>query len=266
MSDIALLDHDEPHPVRVHREDGSSPFFLTCDHAGKRIPRKLGDLGLPAHELERHIAWDIGALATSVHLSGRLNATLVEQVYSRLVVDCNRKRQMPSFITEVSETTEIPGNMNLHEDHVSAREREIHTPYHDQIVDLMDHRQRSGRPNVLIAMHSFTPVFKGEKRPWHIGLLYNRDDRLAAILHDVFSEHDVVVGDNEPYAISDDSDYGIPVHGEDRGIPHIEFEIRQDLITDSRGQQQWAALLAEVLQQALARLQSCHPETVMAAD
>ncbi|MEM7124441.1 MAG: N-formylglutamate amidohydrolase [Pseudomonadota bacterium] len=266
MSKIVILDHDEPHPVRVHREHGLSPFFLTCDHAGKRIPRKLGDLGLPAHELERHIAWDIGALATSAHLSARLDATLVEQVYSRLVVDCNRKRDMPTFVTEVSEATEIPGNMGLRDEHVAAREREIHTPYHDRIVDLMNHRERTGRPNVLIAMHSFTPIFHGNARPWHIGLLYNRDDRLAAILHDVLTEHDVVVGDNEPYAISDDSDYGIPVHGEERGVPHIEFEIRQDLIADDAGQKRWAALLEDVLRVALQRLEAHYPEAVLAAD
>jgi len=255
MTEFRLLDSDEPHPVVVHRADGTSDLFLTCDHAGKRIPRRLGDLGLPANELERHIAWDIGALATSKLIAERLDATLVEQVYSRLVADCNRAPHMPSFVAPLSEDTHVPGNLDLEPHHTEARRREIHAPYHDRIVELLDARAADERRTVLIAMHSFTPVYKGEERPWHIGLLYNRDDRVARIVEKLLRREDrLVIGDNEPYAISDDSDYGIPVHGERRGIPHLEIEIRQDLIADERGQREWADRLTPLFEEILAHL------------
>jgi predicted N-formylglutamate amidohydrolase len=254
MTDFCLLEPDEPHPVVVHRENGRSDLFLTCDHAGKRLPRRLGNLGLPPAELERHIAWDIGALATSKLISKRLDATLVEQVYSRLVVDCNRAPDMPSFIAPVSETTEIPGNRGLTAEQVAARLREIHKPYHDRIVQLLDARAAAGRRTVLVAMHSFTPVFKGMARRWQIGLLYNRDRRVARILRELLAPTGLAVGDNEPYAITDTSDYGIPVHGEQRGIPHVEIEIRQDLIADAPGQREWAERLAPMFAELLRRL------------
>ncbi|HSG57250.1 MAG TPA: N-formylglutamate amidohydrolase [Paracoccaceae bacterium] len=254
MPDVALLEADEPAAVVVHNGDADSPIFLTCDHAGKRIPRKLGDLGLPAAELERHIAWDIGALATSKLLSQALDAPLVEQVYSRLVVDCNRPTRSPTFIAPLSESTEIPGNLNLSADAIAAREREIHRPYHAQITAMLDARKAAGKPTVLIAMHSFTPVYKGAARPWQIGLLYNRDARMATILHELLAGTGLTVGDNEPYAITDDSDYGIPVHGEQRGLPHIEIEIRQDLIGEAAGQREWAERLAPMFQDAAARV------------
>jgi predicted N-formylglutamate amidohydrolase len=254
MTEFRLLDDDEPDPVTVHREHGTSPLFLTCDHAGRRIPRRLGDLGLPAAELTRHIAWDIGALATSKLISDRLDATLVEQVYSRLVVDCNRAPNMPSFIAPISETSEIPGNVALDPSEIAAREREIHRPYHDAIAKLLDGRAAAGHESVLVAMHSFTPVFKGVKRKWQIGLLYHRDTRVAQILHELLAGEGLEVGDNEPYAITDTSDYGIPVHGEQRGIPHIEIELRQDLIADEKGQREWAGRLVPLFERIPALL------------
>lgn len=254
MTDVALLEADEPDPVVVHNTDGRSPIFLTCDHAGRRIPRRLGDLGLPAGELERHIAWDIGALTTSRLLSAMLDAPLVEQVYSRLVVDCNRPTRSPTFIAPLSESTAIPGNLDLSDGEIAAREREIYAPYHARITQMLDARKAAGIPTVLIAMHSFTPVYKGVARPWQVGLLYNRDTRMAAILHELLAETGLTVGDNEPYAITDESDYGIPVHGEQRGLPHIEIEIRQDLIGDVVGQREWAERLAPMFREAAARV------------
>lgn len=254
MTEFRLLGPDEPHPVVVHRENGASDLFLTCDHAGRRIPRRLGDLGLPPFERERHIAWDIGILGTSKLISDRLDATLVEQIYSRLVADCNRAPDMPGFIAPISETTEIPGNRNLSPEQVAARMREIHKPYHDRIVELLDARATLGRRTVLIAMHSFTPVFKGVARRWQIGLLYNRDRRVARILHELLAPTGLEVGDNEPYAITDTSDYGIPVHGERRGIPHIEIELRQDLIAEPAGQREWAERLAPMFEEVVRRL------------
>ena len=243
-----LLGPDDPHPVQVERAGGESPVFITCEHAGRKIPQRLGDLGLQASDLERHIAWDIGAASVSRHLSSRLDATLVMQTYSRLVIDCNRSPGHSDSIATVSEHTQIPGNRDLDPGHVDARVEEVFQPYHDAIGSALDSRRDKGRDSILIAVHSFTPVFKGNARPWHVGLLYNRDDRLARILADLVGVEDsLCLGVNEPYAISDETDYTIPVHGEGRDIIHIEFEIRQDLIASEDGQRAWGARLEEWL-------------------
>jgi predicted N-formylglutamate amidohydrolase len=177
-----------------------------------------------------------------------MDACLVEQIYSRLVIDCNRQPAVPSSIPEISEATAIPGNVGLSDEARTARRIEIFEPYHARIRGLLDRRAREAQETILVAMHSFTPVFKGFVRPWHVGVLYNRDSSFARILLDLLvKEGDLVVGDNEPYQVSDESDYGIPVHGERRGIPHVELEIRQDLIADAGGQAAWAKRLAWLL-------------------
>jgi predicted N-formylglutamate amidohydrolase len=250
-----LLTTGDPHPVSVERPEGASPFFLACDHAGNRIPDRLGTLGVADAELRRHIAWDLGAAEVSRDLSARLDATLVLQGYSRLVIDCNRAVHRPDSIPAISEHTAIPGNRDLHPDHAAARAREIFHPYHDTIVDALDARRAGGRDSVLVCVHSFTPVYKGERRPWHVGLLYNRDARLARVLSELMArDPDLCIGDNEPYAISDETDYTIPVHGEQRGILHVEIEIRHDLIECAEGQREWAGRLEAWLTRAWAQL------------
>lgn len=250
-----LLQADEAGPVRVLREAGRSDFFLTADHAGQTIPRRLGTLGLPESERARHIAWDIGIAGVTERLSAALDATAVFQAYSRLVIDCNRGHGVDSSIPTVSETTEIPGNRDLSPDDRAARQREVFVPYHARIRALLDARAEAGRRTVLVAMHSFTPVFKGERRPMHVGVLYNRAPRLARILLDLLrTEGDLQVGDNAPYSVSDSTDYTIPVHGERRGLEHVEIEVRQDLIADEAGQAAWAVRLARLLREADAEL------------
>ena len=254
---LRLLDPAEPPPFTVEHAGGASPFFLTADHAGKLLPRRLGDLGVSAAERERHIAWDIGIAETSRRLADRLDAFLILQTYSRLAIDCNRSPEVPSAFCVVSEATEIPGNRDLTPAQRQMRIAEIFEPYHARIAAELERRRSEGRPTVLIAMHSFTPVFKGVARPWQIGVLYNRDPSFAHILRDLLkTEGDLTVGDNEPYFISDESDYGIPVHGEGRGLPHVELEIRQDLIAEPAGQQAWADRLARLLPLAYDRLRS----------
>lgn len=254
---LRLLAPDEPHPVEDGRLDGASPLFLTCDHAGRRIPRSLGTLGLPDSELERHIAWDIGIHAVSRLVSDALDASLVAQTYSRLVIDCNRDLSVPSSVCEISEATRVPANIDISPQDRRARQESLFWPYHNRIAAALDDRGAAGRPTMLVAMHSFTPVFKGASRPWHIGVLYNRDRTVADIVLDLLrSEGDLVVGDNEPYFISDETDYGIPVHGERRGIPHVELEIRQDLIADPAGQRAWSDRLVRLLPEAYRRLET----------
>ena len=257
-SEFRLLAADDPAPVRVLRPGGSSDFLLTADHAGRAIPKRLGDLGLPASELERHIAWDIGIAGVTERLSEALDATAVLQTYSRLVIDCNRRPEWPTAIPEISEATRIPGNEGVSETEREARRREIFDPYHARIAELLDARRDGDRRTVLVAMHSFTPVFKGEARSVEVGILYNpeaQDIRLARIMLELLrAEGDLVVGDNAPYAITGNSDYTAPVHGEARALPHVEIEIRQDLIVAATGQAAWATRLARLLPAADTRL------------
>jgi predicted N-formylglutamate amidohydrolase len=248
MTEAALLDPDEPGPVTLENERGSSVFFLTCDHAGRAIPRRLGRLGLAEDETLRHIAWDIGIGAVGRLLSQLLDATVILQTYSRLVIDCNRDPNVPSSIPEISETTEIPGNRDLGVAARQTRVAAIFRPYHDAVAAALDRRAAEGRDSVLVALHSFTPVFKGISRPWHVAVLFNRDSRLAHPLAELLrAEGDLFVGENEPYAVSDLTDYTVPVHGERRGLPHVEIEIRQDQIAEPAGQTAWAERLARLL-------------------
>jgi predicted N-formylglutamate amidohydrolase len=243
-----LLGSTEVPPVHELNATGGSPFLLTSDHYGRLIPRVLGDLGLPESELTRHIAWDIGIAGVAEALSGHLDAHLVAQRYSRLVIDCNRPPTAPSSIPIISETTTVPGNEGLARDDAEARRRQIFDPYHRRIDEVIDARLAAGMPTVLLSLHSFTPVYAGIARPWHVGTLYHRDTRLPPrLLKHLRREADLVVGDNEPYAVSDETDYTIPVHGEARGLMNSGIEIRQDLIGDASGQQQWAERLARVL-------------------
>ncbi len=220
---------------------------MTCDHYGRSIPRILGDLGLPTSELTRHIAWDIGIAGVAEALSRQLDAHLIAQRYSRLVIDCNRPPAAPSSIPRISEATVIPGNEGLARDETAARRRAIFDPYHRRIAEVIDQRLRASMPTVLVSLHSFTPVYAGIVRPWHIGTLYHRDTRLPPLLLKLLrAEPDLVVGDNEPYAVSDETDYTIPVHGEARGLMNTGIEIRQDLIADHAGEMQWADRLARI--------------------
>lgn len=243
-----LLDGEEVPAVFEQNSAGRSPFLLVGDHFGRRLPGRLGKLGLPDSELVRHIAWDIGIAPVATALSDRLDAHLIAQNYSRLVIDCNRPPHVTGSIPRISETTRIPGNEGLADEAIEARRREVFDPYHRRIGEVIDHRERSALPTVLVALHSFTPVYKGLARRWHVAALYRRGGTLPSLLLQALrAESDLVVGDNEPYAVGDDTDYTIPVHGEARGLINTGIEIRQDLIADALGQQQWAERLARIL-------------------
>src|SRR6267142_4665356 len=242
-----LLGSDEVPPVLELNAAGRSPFLLTCDHYGRLIPRALGDLGLPESELTRHIAWDIGISGVAEALSGHLGAHLIAQRYSRLVIDCNRPPCAGSSVPRISEATTIPRNEGLSREAADLRRQVVFDPYHRRIDEVINQRLHAGWPTVLLSLHSFTPIYAGIARPWHIGALYHRDTKLPPLLLKLLrDEPDLVVGDNEPYAVSDETDYTIPVHGEARGLMNTGIEIRQDLIADPAGQRRWADRLARI--------------------
>jgi predicted N-formylglutamate amidohydrolase len=246
-----LIAPDEPPPFFAARRDGRSAFVIVVDHASRRIPRVLGDLGLPPAELERHIAWDIGALAVASQVAETLDAALVAQNYSRLAIDCNRDPNVASSIPTVSESTEIPVNIGLTEEQRLTRRSEIFEPYHEHIRALLDERAADGRPTILVAQHSMTNVYNGVPRAMDASVLYNRDRRFASlVLAQLQGEAGLVIGDNQPYFVSDETDYTIPRHGEGRGLPHVEIEVRQDLLLDAAGQRAWAMRIARVLKDA----------------
>jgi predicted N-formylglutamate amidohydrolase len=183
-------------------------------------------------------------------LARELGVHLIAQRYSRLVIDCNRPFKSPGSVPWLSEATEIPGNSGLTRDQIAARQQAIFVPYHARIAEALDARKACGLPTILVSLHSFTPIYAGIARPWHIGTLYHYDDRLPRMLRDKLrAEGDLVVGDNEPYAVSDTTDYTIPVHGEKRGLMHTGIEIRQDLIMDQAGQHEWAERLSRILRE-----------------
>jgi predicted N-formylglutamate amidohydrolase len=247
-----LLGEHDPPPFRAREGRLDSPFVLAADHAGQVLPRALGTLGLTRAELDTHIAWDIGIAGVTERLGHELGAFMILQTYSRLVIDCNRPLESSTSIVDHSEYTKIPANRALSPEQVAARAQAIFHPYHQRILAELERRERAQQQTIFIAMHSFTPRFKGFDRPWHCGVLYNRDSRLARPLIQLLAREGLEVGDNQPYFVSDDSDYGIPHYGERRGNLSVELELRQDLITTAEQQASWAVLLARVLPAAVA--------------
>jgi predicted N-formylglutamate amidohydrolase len=251
FSHTSLLasEHDAP-PVKEESPQGRSPFLLTADHYGRAIPRALGDLGLPESELRRHIAWDIGIAGIASALSKNLDAHLIAQRYSRLVIDCNRPPHTASSIPRISETTVIPGNEGLTREAAETRKREVFDPYHRRIREAIDARLSRGVSTILVSLHSFTPVYGGIARSWHVGTLYQSDTRLPAmLLARLRAQGGLVVGDNKPYAVTNETDHTIPVHGEARGLMNSGIEIRQDLIAEAAGEREWAERLANILRE-----------------
>lgn len=243
-----LLGAGDPAPFTVYNAQAASPWLLIADHAGQRVPARLANLGLPQFELDRHIGWDIGIAQVTRLLAEALDAVAIAQTYSRLVIDCNRPDGAASRMPEISDGTTVPGNLQLTPAERQQRIDAIFAPYHGRIAAELDARTARRQPTLLVSMHSFTPLMAGQARPWHAGVLYHRDTRLAHRLLDALrAEPDLVIGDNQPYAVSDATDYAIPVYGEGRGLPHVELEIRQDLIADTAGQTAWAQRLARLL-------------------
>jgi len=230
---------------------GLSPLVLLGDHAGRAIPRRLGDLGLPTAELDRHIAWDIGVEGLGLALAARLDAAFIRQTYSRLVIDCNRGPGRPGSIAAISDETAIPGNQGMAANEAAAREAAIFDPYHARIAAELDARAAAGRPTILVSLHSFTPVM-GAPRPWRFGVLHRSDSAFSrAMLAALRVREGDAVGDNQPYSM-DGTDFTIPHHADPRGLDYLELEVRQDLIETADQQAEIADIVALALAEALA--------------
>jgi predicted N-formylglutamate amidohydrolase len=243
-----LLGAGDPLPWASWRSEGRSPALLVCDHASAQIPGALGQLGLTPAALSRHIAWDIGAAALTRSLADRLDAPAVLAGYSRLVIDCNRHPDNPSSILAVSDGERIPGNEGLNADARAARRVSCFEPYHAALAAALRSLAAREPLPVLIAVHSFTPALGGSARPWHVGVLWDRDDRVAApLLEWLRSQPDLVVGDNEPYSGRHPADYTVHRHAASAGLRHVCLEVRQDLISTASGVDRWARLLAKSL-------------------
>jgi predicted N-formylglutamate amidohydrolase len=243
---------DEPPAFELVNPYGCSRIILTCDHASPRIPRRLGDLGLAAADRLRHIAWDIGTAALARRLARILDAPLVLSGYSRLVVDCNRPLEVASAFCTRSEDIDVPGNLALSDVEKAARAAAFYWPYQDAVHELVQSRVGRDVLPVMVSIHSFTPVYLGRLRPWHVGVHSRLDRRLAALaLALLRADATLTVGDNEPYPVALDEDYTIPVHAELRGLPYVLFEIRQDLLGTEAGIAAWADRLGSLLAKGL---------------
>lgn len=245
----ALLSANDPPPCECINAESTTPIVLLCEHAGRAIPAQLGDLGVSKETLESHRGWDIGAEALARDVAARLDAPLVIQRYSRLVIDANRRPESAAAIPDVSDAVTIPANLNLSQAARRQRAREIFQPMDEQVSRLFETPRRAG-----FSIHSFTPqLLDGAPRPWHAGFLSRTAPATVAALQDAVQVQDPTlnVAINEPYQISDDTDWFIPVHCESRGIAHALIEIRNDQLRSVDGTSRWADLLAKAITQAL---------------
>jgi predicted N-formylglutamate amidohydrolase len=228
-------------------------LLILCDHASNVLPSEYGTLGLAPDQLERHIAYDIGAAALVEHLSRALDAPALLTKYSRLLIDPNRGDDDPTLIMRLSDGAVVPGNRHLTEAEREKRTRLYYTPYHRAIAAVIDRGIAAGAPPMLLSIHSFTESWKQVPRPWHIGILWDNDARLAGPLLEHFhAEGDLVVGDNEPYTGKLHGDC-LWQHGTQRGLPNAIVEVRQDLIRTPDGQREWGERLVRIMRAIEAR-------------
>jgi predicted N-formylglutamate amidohydrolase len=251
--DGGLLAPDEPPAYETINDGGSARALLVCDHASRRIPRRLDNLGLDELALRRHIACDIGAVDVARRLSRLLDAPAILASYSRLVVDCNRHLSDPTSILAVSDGEFVPGNHDLSQEEKDDRAAAIFHPYHGAISQRLKRFTDAGIVPAFIAIHSFTPIFNRTSRPWQIGVLWDTDPRIPVPLMEKLSRiPGVVVGDNEPYSGKAPADYTVDHHAEPTGLPHVSIEVRQDLVSTPEGADRWSAILGGVLGEILA--------------
>ena len=227
---------------------GDTRLILLCDHASNRIPEDYVDLGVPPAQFERHIAYDIGARDLTLGLAARLGAPAVLSCYSRLLIDPNRGMDDPTLIMRLSDGAVVPGNRDVDDDERRRRIERFHQPYHRAIASAVAAVKAQGHVPFLVSIHSFTPVWRGWPRPWHVGILWDRGADVArAMIRGFLAQGDLVVGDNEPYhgALEGDT---LNTHGTRAGLPHALVEVRQDLIAAKTGVDEWVERVAKVIE------------------
>ena len=251
---MPLLHADDPPPVERCNEQGHAPVLLTCDHASAAVPRALDGLGLSAGAIGEHIGWDIGAAAVTRLLAAALDAPALLSGYSRLVVDCNRDPGDPTSIPAESDGIAVPGNGDLSPEASVQRLEACFAPYHTAIAARLDAFEAEGIVPAFLSIHSFTPVMEGVARPWHVGILWDKDPRISEpLLAALSADSSIAVGDNQPYSAREPTGFTVGYHAIARGLPHVALELRQDLIAAEEGAAAWAARLAAALRPILAR-------------
>jgi len=257
----SLLGPADPPPFRtLGNDEPQFPLLLVCDHASSTIPAALNNLGLDEALLNEHIALDIGAAAVTQRLAEKLGVPAVFCNYSRLVVDCNRPLAHRHAFPDYSDNTPVPGNQDLSDADKQQRIDAIFHGYHNAVAEGLQQLQSLAPAPAIIAIHSFTPTMDGYQRPWHCGILWDKDERLAVpMIKGLRNLQSFEVGDNEPYSGRHPEDYTLDFHGEQQGLPHVAVELRQDLIAHDAGAEQWAGILAAVLKPLL------HDEQLFAA-
>jgi predicted N-formylglutamate amidohydrolase len=247
----------DPAPFVVLEEHGPAPALVVCDHASRAFPQALGRLGLPELPSWQHIAWDIGAGELARGLAHALGAPAVLAGYSRLVVDCNRSPDDEEAFRKESDGWTIPGNHSLSDYDRRVRLASFFDPYHGCIEAMVGGFRSRGVVPMLIAVHSFSPALAGTMRPWHAGVLWDRDEANARrLLHRLRAKKGLVIGDNEPYSGKHPANYTIDHHAKAHGLPHVCLEVRQDLLSSPAGIERWVRLLARIIGEILAEPQS----------
>lgn len=247
----------DPPAFEIANAGAAPQIIFVCDHASNAVPQEYGTLGLDAQSFERHIAYDIGAAEVTRAMAKAFNAPAILGVYSRLLIDLNRGADDPTLVMKLSDGAIIPGNAKVDHAEVAARTRRFYRPYHDAIeAEIARARAQSLTP-VIVSIHSFTPEWRGKKRPWQVGVLWSPADRRLSnlLLDQLAQERDLTVGDNQPYSGELEGDC-MAQHALAHGFAHVLIEIRQDLIADAAGAAHWAARLTPILRNSIARLDS----------
>ena len=245
---LPLIGRDDPPPFVVLHEHGTAPALVICDHASRAFPRGMKRLGLPELPSWQHIAWDIGAGELARGISNLLDAPAVLAGYSRLIVDCNRRPDDPEAFRTESDGWVIPGNQGLTEFERRVRLACFFDPYHEAIAAMLAGFRARGVVPLVVSVHTFTPEMAGFARPWHVGVLWDKDEPSARrLIEGLKAVEGLVVGDNEPYSGKHPCDYSIDHHAEDAGLPHLCIEVRQDQLESPAGTERWVRLLGRLI-------------------
>lgn len=248
----ATIESQQTEAVTVVGGNAACGVVVLCDHATNDLPPQYGTLGLHPGELSRHIAYDIGAQAVTLGVAARLGAPAVLSRFSRLLIDPNRGEDDPTLVMRISDGAVIAGNRHLDAAERTHRINRFYAPYHNAIAAVLDDCLRTGIVPVIVSMHSFTPIWRGAPRPWHAGILWDKDPRLARPLIEALRlDRTLVVGDNEPYSGILEGDT-LWKHATQRGLANALVEVRQDLISTRAGQDEWSDRLASIITSLLA--------------